>query len=500
MYRRAAQRVSQSEKRESTHIDKTVSTQSHTSPEAFQDALLGSVPEKDAEEQRLERLVLGGAEFLVEKLSASEKPLKKTKKRAAALNAEDRKPAWEDPDDMVEVRKVKKRDRKRKTVQEISGKEYTEKLKAQFEKVTSGTPKWALLPSEREQESDVDSDVDELLTRTGTHLVTSSALPPGVLEIKRCPDVNSDSPSKGKLTSVQFHQTAQVLLTGSTDQSLRLFQVDGKNNPKIQSVFLDNFPVLSARFSTDGEEVIMGSKHRNFYYYDMMAGKVVFVPKIKGLSENNMARLRVSPDGRFIVFLGSYGHIHLISSKTKEWIHTLKMNGSVEDIAFSADGSRMYSTGDDGMVYVWDMNSRQCLHNFFDDGCVHGTSIAASRDSQYLVCGSNTGVVNVYDMDTCLSSRSPRPARAIMNLTTSCTTATFGGSSEILALASNFEEKAVKLVHFPSLRVFSNYPEMNDTKIRIPWSMDFSPNCGFFCIGNHKGQALLYRLKHYSSY
>lgn len=59
-------------------------------------------------------------------------------------------------------------------------------------------------------------------------------------------------------------------------------QIDGKNNPKIQNVFLDNFPVMSAEFSKNGEEVVMGSKHRSFYYYDMIAGQVVFVPKIKG--------------------------------------------------------------------------------------------------------------------------------------------------------------------------------------------------------------------------
>lgn len=34
-----------------------------------------------------------------------------------------------------------------------------------------------------------------------------------------------------------------------------------------------------------------------------------------GLDENNMARLRVTPDGKFIVFLGAYGNMHLISAK-----------------------------------------------------------------------------------------------------------------------------------------------------------------------------------------
>ena len=61
-------------------------------------------------------------------------------------------------------------------------------------------------------------------------------------------------------------------------------QVDGKTNPKIQSVYFENFPIYCAHFSTNGEEVILGSKHKTFQYYDMIAGKIVNVPRMKGMS------------------------------------------------------------------------------------------------------------------------------------------------------------------------------------------------------------------------
>ena len=60
------------------------------------------------------------------------------------------------------------------------------------------------------------------------------------------------------------------------------FQIDGKHNPKIQSIFFEGFPVQSAHFSQDGTEVIVASKHRSFKYYDMIAGQIITVPKIKG--------------------------------------------------------------------------------------------------------------------------------------------------------------------------------------------------------------------------
>ena len=74
---------------------------------------------------------------------------------------------------------------------------------------------------------------------------------------------------------MEFHPTAQVILTAGMDNTLGLFQIDGKQNPKIQSVFLEKFPISTAHFSRDGKEVILGSQRRkSFYHYDMIAGKV----------------------------------------------------------------------------------------------------------------------------------------------------------------------------------------------------------------------------------
>lgn len=44
------------------------------------------------------------------------------------------------------------------------------------------------------------------------------------------------------------------------------------------------------------------------------------------------------------------------------------------------------STGD-GEVYVWDMNTRRCVHKFRDEGCLKSTTLSASKDGQYLACG-----------------------------------------------------------------------------------------------------------------
>ena len=49
--------------------------------------------------------------------------------------------------------------------------------------------------------------------------------------------------------------------------------------------------------------------------------------------------------------------------------------------------ARLFGCTGDGEVYIWDMNTRSCVHKFRDDGCLTGTSLAVSRDGQYVACG-----------------------------------------------------------------------------------------------------------------
>lgn len=60
-------------------------------------------------------------------------------------------------------------------------------------------------------------------------------------------------------------------------------QVDGKTNPKIQSIYLEKFPIFKARFSANGEEVLATSTHSKvLYVYEMLAGRLIPVHQVRG--------------------------------------------------------------------------------------------------------------------------------------------------------------------------------------------------------------------------
>lgn len=122
-----------------------------------------------------------------------------------------------------------------------------------------------------------------------------------------------------------------------------------------------------------------------------------------------------------------------------------------------------------------------------------------------LVKRCQSGVVNLYNLNESVlnsTERNPKPMKSFMNLTTPCTALKFNATSELLASCSAYAENAFKLIHTSSLSVMQNFPIQNQDKsvytaLRIPLCFDFSLNSCYLTIGNQKGNALLYRLKHY---
>ncbi|KAI1884117.1 hypothetical protein AGOR_G00223140 [Albula goreensis] len=460
---------------------------------------LKALGEKDESEKLLEDLVFGAEDELLEKLTCKdeghvgsslldeESSDSEVENEARLQVPAARKAAWEDDeDDEAEV-------------------DMTHRLQEQFQKAMGGTPSWAEEWKESKKKDkhseDEDDDDDSLLRRTGNFVGSSESLPHGIIQIKKCLDANNARLSDGRLTTVQFHPSAQVVMTAGEDQSISLFQVDGKSNPKIQTLYLEKFPVHKARFSANGEQVIATSSFKKlFYIYDMMDGKVIPIHTVRGLNEKNVKEFEVSPDGMYLLLSGRSGYLHLVTMKTKELVRSFKINGEVSAAAFSQDSGRIYVSSDEGEVYIWDAKTNKCVNRFSDDGSLKGTSIAVSRNGQYIACGSSSGVVNMYHHDTCLQESNPKPLKAIMNLLTSVTSLCFNPSTEMLAIASRATEEAIRLVHIPSFSVFSNYPVSKRSSVFRPQCLDFSPNSGFFSVANNKGKALLYRLKHYTDF
>eukprot|EP00047_Mylnosiga_fluctuans_P004284 m.233670 g.233670 ORF g.233670 m.233670 type:complete len:477 (-) comp12548_c0_seq1:99-1529(-) len=410
--------------------------------------------------------------------------------------------AWDDADDAtfnVDIAAVPRSRKLRASESEtaVSGKIYMQRLRAQFEKL-HGRPLWAeasgALAQEDEDGESLPVHVSGMLKGKGR----GGRLLSGSLDVARVRDLNHEAISKAAVQQILFHPHSAVAFTAGLDKTLRIFQVDGKANALLQSVFIPDLPILSAAWARDGAEVVLAGHRKYFYSYDVSAGAVRRIAEVQGHTERSLGRMWLSPDSSLVAFIAKNGTLVFVSNATKQWAFDLKMNGSVYTIAFFPDSKRVLTAGGDGLVYVWDLTSRECIHVFTDEGSLGCTQIAVSPDGRYVACGAESGVVNLYD-ETCLREARPKPLKAFMNLTTSVDTLEFNHDSQLLAMGSRFKKDCLRMAHVASATVFANWPT-SATPLGYVSCVSFSPHSGYIAIGNDKGKVLLYRLSHYDAF
>ncbi|KAI9553896.1 hypothetical protein GHT06_019166 [Daphnia sinensis] len=424
-------------------------------------------------------------------------------------SVEGRKAAWVDEDD--EALKCKSVPSMKETglanEKGVSDRIYKKVLEQKFASIHGHTtPKWAQLvkKDEKKPKQGSSDEVEERdLTKTAADLLMkeSVSLPQEILNFLRMSDINKETRAEGVLIkSVEFHKKQNVALVAGNSGVLSLFEIGGSSNAKIQSITFKQFPIHMAHFSPNGEEVIASSHATgNIQAYNLTNGRSVIIPHNKQMDKGSYKNFVISPDGKLIAYQGQFGYIHLMSARSKEWITSLKMNGEVNAVTFNPDGTKLYSHGEHGEVYVWDMNARACVHKFIDDGCITGTALAMSPTQQYLACGSSSGVVNLYNTSNLENKSIPKPDKVILNLVTRISGINFHPSSELVSIFSDAKENAVRLAHFPSMTVFKNFPVQKKETYRVT-TMDFSPSGGYMAAGFNNGSAHLYRLNHYDQY
>ena len=381
-----------------------------------------------------------------------------------------------------------------------------------------------------------------------------SKLKSGEIELDRLRNANDAQTSAAvqngdaaaAIEMIQFHpsQRASVLLTASRDRRVRLFQIDGNTNPLLQTLHLPDLPVQHASFHPSGSSVLISGTRPYLYAYDLQAGRVIRSSPWRGSGslmsqstgddgvERDLSLARFQPnsgDGgnRLLAIAGRNGAVHLL-----DWgrsgaaggarIGGLRMNAPLAGMCWSpivsdeslgvnvgGGSSSTSSSSSDvelmtlsthGSVHVWDVRNTatevSCTSIYSDPGSYGAQGLEISPSARHWAVGSDSGIVNIYKRPESSAGGNMEPVKGVGNLTTASTTMQWNHDGQILGIASRAKKDALRLVHFPTMRVFANWPT-SGTPLGHVTSLAFSPASQYVAIGNNRGKVLLYSLRHY---
>jgi WD40 repeat protein/transcriptional regulator with XRE-family HTH domain len=200
---------------------------------------------------------------------------------------------------------------------------------------------------------------------------------------------------KDWVRSVAFSSDGNTILSGSDDQTIRLWNVaSGQCN---RTLYGHTGQVYSVAISSDRRTLASGSEDQSIRLWDMNTGQC------RQILHGHTGAVRsvvFSPDSTLLVSAGDDQIIRIWNVETGACSKELSGHSMhIYSVAFSPDGRTLASGGEDQIVRIWDVESGQQLQSLEKhDHWIY--SVAFSPDGHTLASGSEDQTVRLWDMST----------------------------------------------------------------------------------------------------
>jgi WD40 repeat protein len=222
------------------------------------------------------------------------------------------------------------------------------------------------------------------------------------------------------VNSVAFSPGGKYIVSGGEDCTLKLWEVG--SGRLIRTFEGHESRVYSVAFSPDGKYVVSGSGDKTLKLWEAGSGRLVLFIKHKH-SVNSVA---FSPDGKYIVSgsdndwedeeknlkLWEAGSGRLVCTYTyKEFVGYVDVDENIDfrleeqslksifSVAFSPDGKRIISGGEDGTLKLWEAGNLQHILTFKEHED-YVQSVAFNPDGKYIVSGSHDGTLKLWEAES----------------------------------------------------------------------------------------------------
>ena len=187
-------------------------------------------------------------------------------------------------------------------------------------------------------------------------------------------------PHTSAITSVAFSPDGRRLLSGSKDNTLKLW--DAATGQLIRTFVGHSNAVWSVAFSPDGTRLLSGSADNTLRLWDAATGQLL--RSFEGHS-GWVLSVAFSPDGTRVASSSSDKTLKLWDGATGGIIRSFEgQSGGSRSVAFSPDGMHLLSANGERTLKLWDIATGQLIRNF--EGA--GNSVVFSPDGKRVLSGN----------------------------------------------------------------------------------------------------------------
>ncbi len=201
---------------------------------------------------------------------------------------------------------------------------------------------------------------------------------------------------KGVVWSISFSRNGKLVATASEDKTARLWNLNGESMAVLEG---HQDEVQSVSFSPTEDKLATSSNDGTVRLWDYQGN---LLKDFIAHKDHHVMSVNFSPDGKLLATAGRYDTtVRLWNLEGNEIAEFQGHTKPVLRVKFSPDGKRLASVGDDGIVLLWDVESKSAKPvKQFQAHQVAIKSISFSPDGKLLATSSSDRTAIVWDLDT----------------------------------------------------------------------------------------------------
>jgi WD40 repeat protein len=200
---------------------------------------------------------------------------------------------------------------------------------------------------------------------------------------------------QSSVSSVSFSPDGKTLATGSWDNTIKLWNV--ATGKEIRTLRGHQEGVTSVSFSPDGKILATGSSDNTIKLWNLGTGKEIRT--LQG-DQSPVMSVSFSPDGKTLATGSFYGKIKIWNPYTGKEILTFHgLQDHVTNMSFSPDGHVLATGGSRGTIKLWNLETGKAVH-VFQGLQNHSNSVVFSPDGQTLATGSFDRKIRLWTLKT----------------------------------------------------------------------------------------------------